>query len=810
MLEHFMASGSDHYEIEFRMRHRDGSYRDILAQASIFRDEDGRATRALGSHVDVTEAKRTERALRESQAELQRAQRVAHVGSWRFSLETGQVTASEEARRIYGVSPDKTTLSMDEVRGYPLEEYRPMLDHAMEGLIGRGKPYDVEFRIARGGDGEIRDIHSVAQYDAANRVVFGIIQDITDRRRAEEAYSEICRMTSELICIADLNSAQFLQVNPAFEKLLGYSASELTERSFLEFVHPDDLEATRAVIRDELLKGNDLASFENRYRCVDGEYRHLNWTSHVMAEPGKVFAIAHDVTERKEVMRALQENEERFRSLVEGAPDAIIVQVDGKMAYVNAAGQELLGAESADDLLGTDVLDRLPPEAHERMRRRMEKLNKHKQQVEPLEEIWLGLDGREIPLEVSAVPTVYDGKDGAIVFGRDVRARKQLEGQLLQAQKLEAVGRLAGGVAHDFNNMLQTILGYADVLLLESDEADSAYECLTEIRSAAQRSADLTRQLLAFARKQAVHPRTLELNDTVAGMLKMLQRLIREEIDLIWQPGRDVGWIRMDPAQIDQVLANLVVNARDAIRGGGTITIETGHVWLTREDCAGIADAAPGEYASLAVSDDGQGMAPETVEQIFEPFFTTKEHERGTGLGLATVYGIVKQNRGFINVYSEPDVGTTFRVYLPRHARPERLEDAAVEAGAPGGSETILLVEDDGAILRLGRQILAQLGYTVLAANSPGEALEICRERTGQIDLLLTDVVMPEMSGRDLAGQAEQYCPSLRCLYMSGYTANVIAHRGVLDEGVEFIQKPFTRTALATKVRSVLDNHRGQ
>jgi PAS domain S-box-containing protein len=685
-----------------------------------------------------------------------------------------------------------------------------MLDDAMERLIRQCQPYDVEFRIARRADGEIRDIHSVAQYDAEKRMVFGIIQDITDRRRAEEAYGEICRMTSELICIADLDSARFLQVNPAFEKLLGYTSQELTERSFLEFVHPDDLEATRAVMRDELFQGQDVALFENRYRCADGTYRYLSWTSHLMDEAGKVFAIARDVTERKKVMRALRENEERFRSLVEGAPDAIVVQVAGKMAYVNAAAQELLGAESPDDLLGTDMLDRLPPETHERMRRRMERLNKHKQRVEPIEEIWLGLDGRQVPMEVSAVPTVYDGKDGAIVFGRDVRARKHLENQLLQAQKLEAVGRLAGGVAHDFNNMLQTILGYADVLLLERDEADPSYESLTEIRSAAQRSADLTRQLLAFARKQAIHPRTLELNDTVAGMLKMLQRLIREEIHLIWQPGRDVGWVRMDPAQIDQVLANLVVNARDAIRGAGTITIETGHASLTPEDCAELADAVPGEYASLAVSDDGQGMSPGIIDQIFEPFFTTKGYEEGTGLGLATVYGIVKQNRGFINVYSEPDVGTTFRVYLPRQERPEVGQGVEAESSARGGSETILLVEDDGAILRLGRQILAQLGYTVLAVASPGEALELCRERAGQIDLLLTDVVMPEMSGRDLAEQAEQYCPTMRCLYMSGYTANVIAHRGVLDADVEFIQKPFTRTALASKVREVLDNHRGQ
>ena len=405
--------------------------------------------------------------------------------------------------------------------------------------------------------------------------------------------------------------------------------------------------------------------------------------------------------------------------------------------------------------------------------------------------------------------------DGSSIgIGIDVSERKRaeeqkarLEAQLQQAQKMESVGRLAGGVAHDFNNMLGVILGHAEMAMAKVDPALPLHADLIEIRKAANRSADLTRQLLAFARKQTIAPKVLDLNKAIAGMLKMLQRLIAANINLAWLPSANLWQVRADPSQIDQILANLCVNAGDAIADAGKITIETGNSVLDEAYCAGHVGCVPGEYVQLAVSDNGCGMDKETLAHIFEPFFTTKGVGEGTGLGLSTVYGAVKQNNGFIYAYSELGQGTTFTIYLPRHvgktaqaARPD-----GADAPALRGEETILVVEDEAAFLRLAKLMLEKLGYTVLTASTPGEAIRLAREYTGEIHLLMTDVVMPEMNGRDLAKNLLSLYPDLKRLFMSGYTANVIAHHGLLDEGVYFLQKPFSPQDLSAKVREALD-----
>ena len=382
-----------------------------------------------------------------------------------------------------------------------------------------------------------------------------------------------------------------------------------------------------------------------------------------------------------------------------------------------------------------------------------------------------------------------------------------LERQLIQAQKMESVGRLAGGVAHDYNNMLSIIIGYAELALEKVKPGESLHTELGEILCAARRSTDITRQLLAFARRQTIAPKVLNLNDIVTSMLKMLRRLIGEDIDLAWLPGAGVWPVKIDPSQVDQILANLCVNARDAIAGVGKITIETKNVCLDKDYCADHAGFVPGEYILLAVSDDGTGMSPETLEKVFEPFFTTKKMGEGTGLGLSTVYGIVKQNDGFINIYSELGKGSTIRIYLARHAGEGHEEANEPVTEIPlGRGETLLLVEDDGAILLLGKKMLENLGYTVLTAATPGDAMALARESEERIHLLITDVVMPEMSGRDLSSQLQVEYPDLKVLFMSGYTADVIAHRGVLDEGVNFISKPFSKKELAMKVRDVLEH----
>jgi PAS domain S-box-containing protein len=383
--------------------------------------------------------------------------------------------------------------------------------------------------------------------------------------------------------------------------------------------------------------------------------------------------------------------------------------------------------------------------------------------------------------------------------------RIRLESQLQQSQKMEAVGRLAGGVAHDFNNMLTIILGHAQLALLEINPAQPLNEHLTLIQNAANRSADLTRQLLAFARKQTISPVVLNMNEAVSGMLKMLQRLIGEDIRLTWRPQADLWPVMIDPSQIDQILANLCVNARDAIADVGMIIIETGNSTFDAKYLSDHAGVEIGEYVWLSVNDDGCGITKETLSHIFEPFFTTKSPGAGTGLGLATVYGIVKQNNGFINVYSEPGMGSSFKIYIPRYqGKIGHLLADSSEVPLPGGHETILVVEDESDILRMTKDILEKQGYTVMAANSPNEAIIMAGE-AGEIHLLITDVIMPEMNGFDLSRNLLQRHPSMKCLFMSGYTADVIASHGALDKNIQFIQKPFSVSGLAFKVRDVLD-----
>jgi nitrogen-specific signal transduction histidine kinase len=384
--------------------------------------------------------------------------------------------------------------------------------------------------------------------------------------------------------------------------------------------------------------------------------------------------------------------------------------------------------------------------------------------------------------------------------------KEKLRSQFLQAQKMESVGRLAGGVAHDFNNMLQAILGHSEMASMTLEEDHPVQRHVKQIQNAAQRSAAVVSQLLAFARKQAVSPRALDLNDTVPAMLKMLRRLIGEDIDLAWMPGHQLRKVMIDPSQVDQILVNLAVNARDAIAGVGKIVIETRNMMLDEAYCAEHPECVPGEYVQLAVGDNGAGMSKEVLDQLFEPFFTTKEPGKGTGLGLSTIYGIVKQNNGCIEVQSEPGKGSSFKVYLPAlgleaHKERERGEPQSFQ----GGTETILLVEDEETIRDATHALLERLGYRVLSAKTPNGALRLVDEHSGDIDLLITDVVMPEMNGLELAERISGLRPGIKSLFISGYTADVIAHHGVLDMGANFIQKPFSLMALAVKVREALD-----
>ncbi|MGM0626619.1 MAG: response regulator, partial [Candidatus Fermentibacterota bacterium] len=485
--------------------------------------------------------------------------------------------------------------------------------------------------------------------------------------------------------------------------------------------------------------------------------------------------------------------------------------------YVNPAIERMTGY-TPDEWVGSSLADHCDDENLALMRKAVEAEIRKGPEHEGVifEAEMLHRDGTPVVVEIHGRVIFDEDWRPVMLQGttRDVTERRRMEGertrlqqQLLQAQRLESVGRLAGGVAHDFNNMLQSILGNAEMALDRCGVEGELPEHLREIEGAAGHAARLTGQLLAFARRQSSRPEVLNLNESVADTLDMLRRLMGEDIDLLWKPEEDLWRVRIDPSQVDQILANLCVNARDAIQGNGKVTIETANASFDEDYCRRNPEFDPGDYVMLAVSDDGIGMDTDVMASIFEPFFTTKEKEKGTGLGLATVYGIVKQNEGFINVYSEPGEGSTFKVYLSRHAggkAPSVKRGAGDRGITDSEGETILLVEDEPAILKVARSILEGLGYEVLTASTPEEALELAENLSTGIDLLVTDVVLPGMNGRDLAAKLREQDECLRVLYMSGYTANVIMHQGILENGVHFVQKPFSMERLALSVRKAL------
>jgi len=644
----------------------------------------------------------------------------------------------------------------------------------------------------------------------------GIILDITERKRTEEALREseqrhriLFEEALNPILLVDENGC-YIDANEAGLQFMECDRENLMGRSVWEFAPLGIIERQK---RDHSPFA-DRRTIETDY-LIDGRVKTLLLNVVPLETGGRTVlcGIGQDITERKK----LEADRQKFFLLAESSSEFIgMCDLDMNPLYVNPAGRRMVGLPDMAAACRVKVQDYYFPEDQRfiseeffpRVLREgkgdVEIRLRHFQTGEPIWVFYYLFSVRD----AGGAPIGWATVSHDITEQRRAEAeRKKLQDQLTQAQKMESVGRLAGGVAHDFNNMLNIILGYTEMAMEDTVTDDPLQDTLREIFSAAKRSADITRQLLAFARKQTIAPKVIDLNDSIESMLKMLRRLIGEDINLAWLPGANIRQVRMDPSQIDQILANLCVNARDAIADVGKITIETDNTTFDSEYCAEHQGFVAGDFVLLAVSDDGCGMDQETLANVFEPFFSTKDVGKGTGLGLATVFGIVKQNGGFINVCSEPDQGTTFRIYLPRYrAETESPLKKTADKIVMGGTETILLVEDEPSILNLARMMLERYGYKVLTAGTPGEAISLAREHTGRIHLLMTDVVMPEMNGRELAKNVLSLYPHLKCLFMSGYTANVIAYRGVLDEGVNFIQKPFSKADLADKVRDALDN----
>jgi PAS domain S-box-containing protein len=515
-----------------------------------------------------------------------------------------------------------------------------------------------------------------------------------------------------------------------------------------------------------------------------------------------------EIAERQQAQAAVSTSEKRFRALVENSADAIAVAgADGTIVYVSPAYGRILGYP-VEALVGRNWLDLIhaddAPDATKLLAHILETPGGSVQaQVRERHQ-----DGSWRWLEGALTNLLHEPSvQGLVANFRDVTERRHLHAQLLQSQKMETIGHLAGGIAHDFNNMLSAIIGQIGIVQDELPQNTPTQHALAVAEGAAWRAAQLTRQLLAFARKQIVEPHVLNLNDVIVEMDKLLRRLIDEDIELVTLPAADLGQVKADPGQIEQVIANLVVNARDAMPHGGRLTIETANTVLDANYARQHVGAAPGEYVMLAVSDTGTGMDAVVQQHIFEPFYTTKEVGKGTGLGLATCYGIVKQHGGNIWIYSEVGHGTTFKIYLPRvYEAVDAPSQSADDAFVPRGSETVLLVEDEPLVRELVSHALHAQGYTVLDASNGAEALRVVQAYDGApIDLLITDVVMPGMGGKALAEQVTSMYPGSKVLFISGYATDAITHHGRLDPGTHFLSKPFTRTALARKVREVLD-----
>jgi two-component system, cell cycle sensor histidine kinase and response regulator CckA len=609
--------------------------------------------------------------------------------------------------------------------------------------------------------------------------------------------------------VYDLETLEFLEVNEAAVATYGYSRDEFLEMRITDIRPAEEiprrLEDT-ARNRPELERAGEW-----RHRRRNGHTLEVEVTSHALRFAGRnaSLVVVRDVSEQKRALEALRQAEQKYRKVFEEAIVGIFQSApEGRYLDANPAMARMFGYDSPRELM--ESITDIPRQVYVDPKRREEFARLMEQQgvVQNFEcqvyrkdgsKMWLSVHARVI--REKGVVIRYEG------MNEDITELKLLQEQLVQAQKMEAVGRLAGGVAHDFNNAIAVIFGYSALLKERVPASEVVNRYIDEINKAGQRAASLTRQLLAFSRKQVIQPAVLDLNAVVAETEKMLQRLIGEDIKTTLVRAHDLGRVKADPGQIEQILMNLAVNARDAMPQGGKLVIETANADLDETTAIRFPFVKPGRYVLLSVSDTGCGMDRETQAHIFEPFFTTKGPGKGTGLGLSTVYGIVKQSEGYIWVYSELGKGTNFKIYLPRvEQTPQPLVRPENESACPRGSETILLVEDEEQLRRLTRYCLAECGYNVVDVPNGEAAIRAVSQHNGAIHLLLTDVIMPGISGRELAESLMLSRPEMRTLYMSGYTADLVAQHGVLDAGTALLDKPFTREALLQKVRRALDS----
>ncbi len=769
------------------------------------------------------------KALREKNTRLESLIGNSRDMLFRMSLPDGRYEyASPASYDLTGYSPEEFYSSPMLIKEIIHPDWREYLEQQWQRLLAGDMASTYEFRIIhKSGDEKWLFQKNVLIRGNSGKpaAIEGIVTDITERKEIEEALRsnvkrllEVQKMVRLGHWFWDVKSGDVEWSREVYD-IFRLDPTGFTPKidSILSLSPwPEEQKRGEELIQ-KAIKSRTQGGYEQKFLFPDGGIGYYFSTFQgIYDKSGDLLAIrgtVQDITERKQVEEALRNSEARFRDLVEMLPEAVYETVrDDTITFANRRALEMFGYSQEDLDRGLRGLDMIAPEGRDRMRENMERLLKGKE-FGTVEHMAVKKDGTVFPVLSHASLILKEGEisgiRGVIVdITEQKRAREEkerLEEQYRQTQKVESIGRLAGGVAHDLNNLLTPILGYGEMLRDDFITDDKLKEPVIEIVNAGVRAKDLVSQLLAFSRKQTLEYKTLDMNDIINRIEKLLRRTIRENIEIDIALSSTPQTIQADVVQIEQIILNLAVNAQDAMPEGGTLVIETASVALDESYMENHFDIEPGDYVLLTISDTGHGMDEDTRKQVFEPFFSTKG-KLGTGLGLATVYGIVKQHGGNILVYSEPGKGTTVKVYLP-FSEVEGSERIAREKNTRDlrGSETVLLVEDNNAVRHLTRAMLKQQGYTVLDTENGDKALKRLEEYEDTVHLLLTDVVMPGMDGRQLFHAAVNKCPGLKVLYTSGYTDNVIAHHGILDEGVEFIQKPFSKRALAKRVRDVLD-----
>ncbi|HET9838231.1 MAG TPA: PAS domain S-box protein [Candidatus Angelobacter sp.] len=807
-------------KFEFEITGLKGARRWLQTHATPLFGQAGRVEAMLGITRDITEQKTAESALRASEARFRALIENSSDAIALFDGDWNIVYASAATERIVGYRPQEV-LNRNALEFLHPDDI-PMVGVQMaECLASPGKAVNLCGRL-RHKDGSWRLLEGVFTnllHDPHVRAVVNNYRDITEKlqaenalRASEEKFKRAFRSSPDAVTLTTLKEGRYIDANDAFFRLTGWEPAEVIGHTAFDLGIWADARDRERMLQMLHMSGR-VVSLDTRFYTKTKDELLTQLSAEIIPVEGQecLLVISRDVTEKVRAEEKLRASEERYRSIIENSPYGICQTTrEGRFLMVNPALVRMLGYDSAEELLKLDLNTQLYADPLERARLlRVTGLDgggEGDPGIGPLETTWKRKDGKLISVR-EAVRGIYDERGGLVKiegFIADVTQQRALEKQLQTAQKMEAIGELAGGVAHDFNNLLMIMGSRAELIIERGSENERLVKQAEEIRSATRRGATLTRQLLAFSRKQVLQPVVLNLNVLLAELGKMIPRLIGENITTKVITAPNAGYVKVDRGQFEQVIMNLAINARDSMPDGGRLVIETSNIEIDSYYSARYPQVKPGRYVLLSVTDTGTGMDAETQARIFEPFFTTKERGKGTGLGLAMVYGIVEQSGGHISVYSELGTGTSFKIYLPEAALREVKDDDEEMLPIPGGSETILLVEDEQALRHVGEEFLRSKGYEVLVAENGVEALEIFLGGNRPIQLLVTDLIMPHMGGMELARRAAAYKPELPIIFVSGYSGRAMSP-GSLAERQSFLQKPFSMATLARQVRAVLD-----